>query len=505
MPHLTFENNKYMKTNNYTDIKDFYNLFEAVQQAEIFEDQKTMVDAIPLFLIEVIAKRYEEEKNQPGFDLKKFVLQNFSLEKLSENKTSDEQLPIKEHIEKLWGQLTKTANQERGTLLRLPKPYIVPGGRFIEFFYWDSYFVMLGLQVSGNIEMMKNIVENCSYLITNYGFVPNASRSYFLTRSQPPFFSLMLDLIYESTNDETIYFQYFGTLEKEYQFWMSGSEDLENGKAFKHVLKTKQGDILNRYYDEENKPRPESYLVDLEDFQTSDNAEFYRNVRAACESGWDFSSRWFEDGENIKTIYTLELAQVDLNCLLWHLEKTLAKSARISDDSEFAEKYQSLAEQRKSNIEKYFWDEESKIYRDFNFIKNKQTQSEHIASLYPLFLKLSSNQQAEEMCVKVAQDFLYPGGLATTTKQTGQQWDFPNAWAPNQWIGYVAMKNYGCDDLAEQIKINWSTNVERVYNNTGKLMEKYNAVDVETIAGGGEYPNQDGFGWTNGVYLKMNN
>lgn len=491
---------------DHIEIKDFYNLFEAVQNAEIFDDQKTMADAIPLFSITEIEKRYLDEKNQPDFNLKEFVLRNFFVEMSqdSENKNSDEKLPIKKHIEKLWTQLERTAYDYKGTLLQLPRPYIVPGGRFIEFFYWDSYFVMLGLQVSGNIEMMKNIVENCSFLIMNYGFVPNASRSYFLSRSQPPYFSLMLDLIYESTNDEKIYLQYFETLEKEYDFWMSGVEGLENGKTVKRVLKTNEGDILNRYYDDENLPRPESYLIDVKDSENSQNSEFYRNVRAACESGWDFSSRWFEDGENIETIYTLELAQVDVNCLLWHLETTLAKSCHINENFELEEKYQALSNQRKSNIEKYFWDEESKIYRDFNFIKNKQAQSEHIASLYPLFLKISNNQQAEKMNQTICEKFLHSGGLITTTKETGQQWDFPNAWAPNQWIGYTAMKNYGFDDLAEQIKVNWSKNVERVYNNTGKLMEKYNAVDVKSIAGGGEYPNQDGFGWTNGVYLKMN-
>lgn len=492
---------------NYIDIKDFYNLFEAVQQAEIFEDQKTMVDAIPLFPIAEIETKYEEEKDHIDFDLKDFVLRNFFLEKLSEkgNEISANKLPIKEHIKKLWNQLTKTAYEERGTLLGLPKPYIVPGGRFIEFFYWDSYFVMLGLQVSENIEMMKNIVENCSYLIMNYGFVPNASRSYFLTRSQPPYFSLMLDLIYESTNDEKIYLQHFETLEKEYLFWMSGEDNLEFGQSFKRVLKTNDGDILNRYYDDENLPRPESYLIDVKDFKTSESQEFYRNIRAACESGWDFSSRWFADGESIKTINTLELAQIDLNSLLWNLENTLAKASLIKENLALEKKYQSLADQRLSNIEKYFWDKESKIYRDFNFLKNEQTSSEHIASLYPLFLGFSNMQQALDMKYWVSKKFLHPGGLVTTTKQTGEQWDFPNAWAPNQWIGYTAMKNYGFDDVADEIKTNWSKNVERVYNNVGKLMEKYNAVDVKTIAGGGEYPNQDGFGWTNGVYLKINN
>ncbi|MDN5397601.1 MAG: trehalase, partial [Chryseobacterium sp.] len=111
--------------------------------------------------------------------------------------------------------------------------------------------------------------------------------------------------------------------------------------------------------------------------------------------------------------------------------------------------------------------------------------------------------QAESVAKNIAEKFLYQGGLVTTTKKTGQQWDLPNAWAPYQWLGFKAMKNYGFDELAEEIKNNWCNNVERVYSNTGKLMEKYNALDTETIAGGGEYPNQDGFGWTNGVYLKL--
>lgn len=487
------------------NIKDIYSIFEAVQKAQIFDDQKAMADVIPLFPVSEINDHYENEKSDESFDLKDFVLRNFKFDPAISSIQREEKLPIEQHIEKLWDELTRTAYEDKGTLLKLPKPYIVPGGRFNEFFYWDSYFVMLGLQVSGRIEMMRNIIDNCAYLINEFGFVPNASRTYFLSRSQPPYFSLMLDLIVESTNDEKIYKEYFETLEKEYKFWMDGEETLQNGQANKRVIKTEDGDILNRYFDEENAPRPESYMIDVEDAETSTNSEFYRNIRAACESGWDFSSRWFDDNNNIKTIATLELAQVDVNCLLWHLETTLAKSACLNGDLELEKHYKSLSEKRKRSIEKYFWDAGFKIYRDFNFIKNKQTQSEHIASLYPLFLKISSHQQAEEMSQTISEKFLHSGGLVTTTKETGQQWDFPNAWAPNQWIGYVAMKNYGFEDLAEKIKNNWSKNVERVYNNTGKLMEKYNAVDVKSIAGGGEYPNQDGFGWTNGVYLKMNN
>ncbi|MCL1668394.1 trehalase [Elizabethkingia ursingii] len=483
-------------------INEIQPLFDDVQRSRIFKDQKTMTDVIPLFSVSDINKKYEEEKQKEGFDLRSFVLSNFDF--IGEKTVNKEDmLPIEEHIEKLWDELTHTTFENEGTLLKLPKSYIVPGGRFNEFFYWDSYFVMLGLQVSGRVEMMKNIVENCSYLIHEFGFVPNASRTHFLSRSQPPYFSLMLDLLVESTNDEKIYSKYHSTLEKEYLFWMDGEEGLENDSATKRVIKTREGDILNRYYDSENTPRPESYLIDIEDQNNISGEEFFRNIRSACESGWDFSSRWFEDEATIQTIETLNLAEVDLNCLLWHLEKTLVKSSELIGMNDKAEYYAQRAEKRKQCIDLYFWDENTGIYRDYHIKKHRKTSSEHIATLYPLFLGLANEKQAKAVSETIAEKFLYQGGLVTTTKETGQQWDLPNAWAPYQWLGFLGMKNYGYTQLADTIKKNWSTNVERVYNNTGKLMEKYNALDTKTIAGGGEYPNQDGFGWTNGVYLKL--
>lgn len=489
--------------NNQLYIHDIQTLFDDVQRSAIFEDQKMMTDAVPLFPVAEINAKYEQDKGSEGFDLKDFVMNHFDFLGAKVSIQREDHLPIEEHIEKLWDELTRTAYEEKGTLLKLPKPYIVPGGRFNEFFYWDSYFIMLGLQVSGRVEMMENIVENCSYLIQNVGFVPNASRTHFLSRSQPPYFSLMLDLLADTKNDETVYTQYHDTLEKEYEFWMNGKEDAEVGSGVKRVVKTIDGDILNRYYDAENEPRAESYLIDIEDHKNASGDEFYRNIRSACESGWDFSSRWFADGQHIQTIETLNLAEVDLNCLLWHLETTLAKSSALQGLGEKESFFTERAASRRQMINKYFWDEKTKMYKDYHIKKNTNTPSEHIAALYPLFLGIADVEQADAAAKAISDKFLYQGGLVTTTKNSGQQWDLPNAWAPYQWLGFKAMKNYGYHDLAEKIKNNWCSNVERVYKNTGKLMEKYNALDTETIAGGGEYPNQDGFGWTNGVYLKL--
>ncbi|MDQ1805548.1 trehalase family glycosidase [Chryseobacterium sp. CKR4-1] len=484
-------------------IRDIQALFDDVQRSRIFEDQKMMTDAVPLFPVAEINEKYEKERVAPDFDLKAFVLSNFDFLGATVSIQREDHLPIDQHIEKLWDELTRTAYEERGTLLKLPKPYIVPGGRFNEFFYWDSYFIMLGLQVSGRVEMMRNIVENCSYLIQNIGFVPNASRTHFLSRSQPPYFSLMLDLLAESTGDENVYIEYYDTLEKEYEFWMDGEEGLNNDTQSKRVLKTDNGDILNRYYDAENTPRPESYLIDIEDHENATGEEFYRNIRSGCESGWDFSSRWFSDGETIQSIETLNISQVDVNCLLWHLEKTLVKASGLKHFKEKEKYFSERAAKRRQVIDTYFWDQDARTYKDYHIKKHKNTVSEHIAALYPLFLGLASDEQAKAVSEIIAEKFLYKGGLVTTTKRSGQQWDLPNAWAPYQWLGFVSMKNYGFTQLANDIKNNWCSNVERVYANTGKLMEKYNALDNEAIAGGGEYPNQDGFGWTNGVYLKL--
>ena len=406
-------------------INEIQSLFDAVQRSEIFEDQKMMTDAVPLFPIAKINEDYEQSKNTEGFNLKDFVMAHFDFLGARVSVHREEQLPIGEHIEKLWDELTRTAYEEKGTLLKLPKPYIVPGGRFNEFFYWDSYFIMLGLQVSGRVEMMKNIIENCSYLILNVGFVPNASRTHFLSRSQPPYFSLMLDLLFETTNDEGIYTQYHETLEKEYAFWMNGLEWLEKGSSIKRVVKTTDGDILNRYYDAENAPRPESYLIDIEDHETTSGDEFYRNIRSACESGWDFSSRWFADGQNIQTIETLNLAQVDLNCLLWHLEMTLAKSSALQNLSEKNNYFSERAASRRQMINKYFWNGNTSNYKDYH-IKKTQTHRLNILLLFILyFWELQIRNRRKQLPKSLLRNFSTREGLSRQLKTQGSNGIFP--------------------------------------------------------------------------------
>jgi len=237
----------------------------------------------------------------------------------------------------------------------LPYPYIVPGGRFNEIYYWDSYFTMLGLKESDEIDMIDNMIKNFASLINRYGFIPNGNRTYYLSRSQPPFFSLMVELLAE-VKGHGVYEENLPALEKEYSYWMD-----ESGPT-KHVVKMPDGSVLNRYYDQLDIPRQESYLQDVETGQASkeDAQLMFRNLRSAAESGWDFSSRWFADGRNISTIHTTDLAPVDLNCLMYHLEMTLAKAYRARSDAAKndlarAKEFEERAEQRKKAINQYCW------------------------------------------------------------------------------------------------------------------------------------------------------
>lgn len=482
-------------------ISEFQELFDLVQRTHLFEDQKTMADAYPLEDISVINEKFNLQKNNKDFDLKKFVSQYFSFNENVETE-SRETLSIDKHIEKLWDELSRKASENKGTLIGLPKPYLVPGGRFDEFFYWDSYFVMLGLQVSGRISQMKDIIDNCAFLINEYGFVPNANRSYFLTRSQPPFFSLMLELYAETINNEDFIQEYIPELEKEYAYWMDGIENLDYKSAFNKVVKLSDGSVLNRYCDTSNEPRYESYMIDIDHAKESQNREFMKAVRSACESGWDFSSRWFADGKNINSVETHLILPIDLNCLMWNLENVLAKAYSMLDNKK-AEFYSEKADERKAAINKFFWDEDKENFFDYQFINQKTKEIESIACIFPLYFNLVNKNKAEKVMKALEDRFLKPGGLITTNLFTGQQWDAPNGWAPSQWMAYVAMKKYHFDDFAKKIKNNWCSNIDRVYENTHKLMEKYNVIDIESKAGGGEYPNQDGFGWTNAVYIKM--
>ena len=391
-------------------------------------------------------------------------------------------------------------------MIPLPNPYIVPGGRFREVYYWDSYFTMLGLQVSKRVDIIENMINNFAYLIDTVGFIPNGNRSYYLGRSQPPFFALMINVLMEEKGED-ILFKYQSALEKEYAFWMDGADQLsEANPSHRRCVLMPDGTVLNRYWDDFDTPRPEANIEDKHLAANSGRnvSEVYRHIRAAAESGWDFSSRWFRDPQKMETIQTTDIIPIDLNCLLcWH-EVILAAIYGKTNKEKMHVLLKKMG-QRKEAIQKYCWNEEKGFYFDYNLADAKQSEQYTLAGMFPFFLSIAEYTQAEAAAKVIEEKFLQPGGLRTTALQTGQQWDSPNGWAPLQWVTYHGLKKfpYHQHTVADKIKANWMHTNEKVFASTGKMMEKYNVCDTETKAGGGEYPNQDGFGWTNGVYLKF--
>jgi alpha,alpha-trehalase len=495
-----------IKADLYKPDTAFPALFAAVQTQMIFADSKTFVDATPKQNPANIASFYQAEKTKPGFDLKAFVEQHFDLPPPLPMTKVTQEADMKSHLQNHWVNLVRSSQKSANysTLIDLPHPFVVPGGRFREMFYWDSYFTMLGLLRSGQDELTKGMIDNFAYLIDTYGYIPNGNRSYFLTRSQPPFFALMLNAYAEKHGAQSVQ-QYLPQLEREYTFWMDGqAAQVTPGYKGQHLIVSAQGDLLNRYYGNANKPRTEAYNKELGWAQALPEAErndFYNQLLAACESGWDFSSRWFADGKTKTTINTLDLIPVDLSSLLYVMEKNLADMhARLQHVKE-ADFYSERAIQRKNTIAKYHYDEATGTYQDYNFATGKRTGQLTAAMVFPLYVGAATPETAASVATFVEQKLLKPGGVVTSLTASGEQWDFPNGWAPLQYIAVQGLLNYQHEKLGREIAKRWLALNEKVYASDGKMMEKYNVVDTQIKAGGGNYPNQDGFGWTNGVDL----
>ncbi|MCI4667344.1 MAG: alpha,alpha-trehalase TreF [Bacteroidia bacterium] len=491
--------------------KAFPQLFQAVQMARVFPDSKTFTDCIPKKNPAAINALFQDKSSVKEMDkeaLESFVQDNFDLPpSLSSNFKADLSKSPAEHINSLWPVLTRKPDKAgEGTKIPLPNSYIAPGGRFREIYYWDSYFTMLGLQVSDSSQyLIRNMVENFAFLIDEMGFIPNGNRTYFAGRSQPPFFSLMVKLLMEVEEPKVLQ-EFLPALEKEYNFWMKGKELLsEENPAIKRVVRIGDDVIMNRYWDDLPGPRAESYAEDvhLADTTGRDKEQLYTDLRAACESGWDFSTRWFRDGQNLGTIHTTEIVPVDLNALLYHLETLLAEAYEANGNDEKRTEMERMSANRKAAILTYNWDSKSQAFQDYDFVEGKVTGRISLAMMYPLFLNIASPSQAEKVAERLGKDFLKSGGLLTTPNISGQQWDGPNGWAPLQWVSIKGLRNYEMDVLADTIKNRWVNLNTKVYKATGKMVEKYNVLDMGLEAGGGEYPLQDGFGWSNGVLLKL--
>ncbi len=481
----------------------FQDLFAAVQGARIFADGKAFPDAVPNAPPQEILRQYRAGRPASPAALKDFVEAHFALPgEVLGTPSPPDQVSIVAHIDRLWDPLTRSARSTPpfSSLLALPEPYVVPGGRFREMYYWDSYFTMLGLVQSGRRDLVAGMIRDFAYLIDTFGHVPNGARTYYLSRSQPPFFFAMVGLA--APEEPAVAFAaYLPELRREYAFWMQGEADLKAGGSHRRVVAMPDGSVLNRFWDDRDAPRDESYGEDMELARSSGRAapELFRNIRAAAESGWDFGSRWFADGRTRATLNTTQILPVDLNSLLFGLENAIRAGCRRSGDQACALEFKRRAAARRRAVDRYLWDGPMGAYLDYRWTTKTRMTRVSAATLYPLFVSMSSMPQAQAVAEITARELLKAGGIVTTTVDTGQQWDSPNGWAPLQWIAISGLRTYAEAPLAALIACRWIANVNEVYRQSGKLVEKYNVVAPGRSGGGGEYPLQDGFGWTNGV------
>jgi alpha,alpha-trehalase len=291
---------------------------------------------------------------------------------------------------------------------------------------------------------------------------------------------------------------------------MNGAERLAPGEAYRRVVKLRDGSVLNRYWDDRPDPRPESYKPDYELGRTLSDAQrelFYRNTRAAAESGWDFSTRWMRNPSDLRTLETTELIPVDLNSLLYHAERTIAALRSFRGrpgDAEVGRRFAAAAEQRRRALLAASYDPATGFFYDVRWRTGERvTDRPTLAAAAPLYFGLATPEQGRAVAARLERDFLKAGGFVTTNIASGQQWDAPNGWPPLQWLSIQGVRRYGRGDLADTARDRWLALNRRTYLATGKMTEKYDVVDPNRRAGGGEYPTQDGFGWTNGVALAL--
>ena len=478
-------------------------LFHAVQMSGMFSDSKTFADATPKTDWANVIEAYDRQKDLTDFDLAVFVAQYFDVPDILHVASQEASASVTDYIEKMWPILTKQPDAPGVcSLIPLKRPYIVPGGRFREIYYWDSYFTALGLMHSAHRARVRDMLENFLDIQQTVGCIPNGNRAYYHTRSQPPILGLMAELVGTVDQDPQLAERCLAGMEQEYQFWMQGHEQLSlDHAAHRRVVRMNDGSVLNRYFDDDDSPRPESYREDIAaaaSLAPEHRSDFYRNLRAACESGWDFSSRWLADPAKLTSICTTQIVPVDLNSLLYLLEKQLAAGFAARSESK-ARFYAQRAQNRQNAINHYMWDAQNGIYRDYLLTAQKQTQVSSLATAVPLFVGLCSQQQSQALANTLEQQFLQAGGLVTTLQHSEQQWDSPNGWAPLQWFAVKGLLDFGHQKLAKRIMQNWLNCVENYFHHHHTILEKYDVCDLNSTASGGEYTVQLGFGWSNGV------
>ncbi|XP_005328394.2 trehalase isoform X1 [Ictidomys tridecemlineatus] len=508
-------------------------LLHQIQMARLFPDDKQFVDMSLSTAPDQVLQRFRElaeahNHSIPRQQLQEFIQQHFQavgkelqpwtpgdwkespqfLQKISDAKLRVWAWQLNQIWKKLGKQIKPEvlSQPERFSLIYSKHPFIVPGGRFVEFYYWDSYWVMEGLLLSEMTETVKGMLQNFLDLVKTYGHIPNGGRVYYLQRSQPPLLTLMMDRYVAHTNDITFLRENIETLALELNFWtVNRTISVHSGEKSYN---------LNRYYVPFGGPRPESYSKDAELAETlpeGDREALWAELKAGAESGWDFSSRWLVGGPNpdsLSSIRTSKLVPVDLNAFLCQAEGLMSNFYSSLGNHSQAERYRNLRAQRLAALSALLWDEQKGAWFDYDTEKGKNLEF-YPSNLAPLWAGCFSDPATVDKALKYLEDsqvLTYQHGIPTSLRNTGQQWDFPNAWAPLQDLvirGLAKSSSPRTQEVAFQLAQNWIRTNFDVYSQKSAMYEKYDISNGGQPGGGGEYEVQEGFGWTNGMALML--
>jgi alpha,alpha-trehalase len=476
-------------------------LFREVQMARIFPDSKQFANAEPRQLPQEIFNKYIQlrdlvnknlprrlkNKELPKDVLQRFVTEHFDFPRLMNDSAliGDTSVNLELYAKNLLKSLTcSTISVKPGSsLIALPYPYIACGNYFNEMHYWDSYFIMLGLKASGQHEMLENMVNNFAYLIDQFGHIPATNRTYSIGNSQPPFFSLMIDLLAD-VKGNSVYTKFLPQLEKEYLFWMEGADSIKRNSSYKRVVKFNDGTVLNRYGNGTEAPREEFYGEDVlfaEKIERS-KKDYWVNMRAATESGWFLSSRWLKDIQKAESVEAATLLPVDLNSLLLHLECTLRDIYRGKGETNKVLFYAERILNREVKLDFLFWNKEIGFYCDYDIQKKQVSDKVTLAGMFPLLFKeryREIERERIELIVEVLQrQLLFEGGACNTVQRAAQPfWDSPYGSAPLQWALITSLENYGYHSLAKETALNWVNLTLEVYSQTGRLQKHYDVMN----------------------------
>ncbi len=413
--------------------------------------------------------------------------------------------------------LPATGKVTQHGLLYLPRPYVVPGGRFNEMYGWDSYFILVGLLRDGETARAKDMVDNFLYEIDQYGTILNANRTYYLSRSQPPFLTRMILGVYEQTGDRDWLRSTLPAIDRYYRFWTSAP----------HLVASTG---LSRYYDLGDGPAPE-VLSDERDaegrthydrvreyYKTHDVTDydermyydakadrltplFYKGDRSMRESGFDPSNRFGPFAVDI-----IHYVPVCLNSLLYKMERDAADIDSILGLGPKALVWEQRAAARRAAMDRYLWDEKDGLYYDYDFQTRKRRHYEFATTFYPLWAGSASPAQAARVAANLPR-FEAPGGVRTSNTVSGNQWDAPFGWAPLQMIPVTGLRNYGYDEDASRLSRRFIGLVTKEFEEHAAIVEKYDLERRESdVSAGikfGYSANQVGFGWTNGAFLDL--